>query len=173
MEDILIKEFDSKTVDLEKNNKKLFFFAKILGIFLLLSLIVVVLSLFKTGFTSGNLRSLKLENLKQNEAKVIGEIICKFDVTNEITQIFSKDFIKSSNFKVYIDELPVEYKKEYEFTKLGIHNIKIELYEDLNMDSMFKGIEDLISIEMNSKENCKILSMKSTFEALKVFKLLI
>ena len=49
MEDILIKEFDSKTVDLEKNNKKLFFFAKILGIFLLLSLIVVVLPLFKTG----------------------------------------------------------------------------------------------------------------------------
>ena len=116
---------------------------------------------------------LKFENLKQNEEKVIGEIICKFDVTNEITQIFSKDFIKSSNFKVYIDELPVEYKKEYEFTKLGIHNIKIELYEDLNIDSMFKGVEDLISIEMNSKENCKILSMKSTFEALKVFKLLI
>ena len=108
MEDILIKEFDSKTVDLEKNNKKLFFFAKILGIFLLLSLIVVVLPLFKTGFTSGNLRMLKFENLKQNEEKVIGEIICKFDVTNEITQIFSKDFIKSSNFKVYIDELPVE-----------------------------------------------------------------
>ena len=164
MEDILIKEFDSKIVNLEKNNKNLFSFAKILAIFILLSLIVVVLSLFKTGFTSINLRSLKLKNFNQNEAKVIGEIICKFDVTHQNTQIFGEDFIKSSNFKVYIDELPVEYKKEYGFKDYGIHKIKIELYEDLKMDNMFKNIPNLISIEMNSKENCKILSMKSTFK---------
>ena len=164
MEDILIKEFDSKKINLVKNNKNPFSFAKILGTFILLSLIVVVLSLFKTGFTSTNLRSLTLKNFNQNEVKVIGEIICKFDVTNQNTQIFSKDFIKSSNFKVYIDELPVEYKKEYEFKDYGIHKIKIELYEDLNMDNMFKNIPDLISIDMNSKENCKILSMRSTFE---------
>ena len=164
MEDILIKEFDSKTVNLEKNNKKLFSFTKILGIFVLLSLIVVVLSLFKTGFTSANLRSLKLKNFNQNEAKVIGEIICTFDVTNQKTQIFSNDFIKLSNFQVYLDELPVEYKNEYEFTDYGVHKIKIELYEDLNMDNMFKNIPDLISVEMNSEENCKILSMKSTFK---------
>ena len=161
MEDILIKELDSNT---EKKNKKLFSFAKIFGIFLLLSSIVVVLSIFKTGFTSVNLRNLKQKKFKLNEAKAIGEIICKFDVSSENTQIFSTDFIKSSKFDIYIDELPVKYAKEYKFTNLGIHNIKIVLYEDLNMDNMFKGISDLISVEMNSKENCKILSMKSTFE---------
>ena len=165
MEDIFNKEFDSKTVYLKKNNKKKFLFVGVFGIFILLSLIVAILSLFKIGYTSSNLRILKLKNFKQNEAKVIGEIICKFDVTNKNTQIFSKDFNKSSNFNIYIDEMPINYTKEYDFTNFGIHNLKIELYEDLNMDNMFKDIKDLISIEMNSKENCKILSMKSTFES--------
>ncbi len=71
MEDILIKEFDSKIVNLEKNNKNLFSFAKILAIFILLSLIVVVLSLFKTGFTSINLRSLKLKNSTKMKQKLL------------------------------------------------------------------------------------------------------
>ena len=54
------------------------------------------------------MRSLKLKNFKQTDKKVIGEIICKFDIANKNTQIFSKDFNKSSNFNFYIDELPVE-----------------------------------------------------------------
>ena len=93
MEDIFNEEFDSKTVDLEENNKKLFFFVKLLRIFILLSLIVFVLSLFKTGFTSTNLRSLKLENFQQKGPKVIGEIICKFDVTKKIHKYLVKILI--------------------------------------------------------------------------------
>ena len=60
------------------------------------------------------------------------------------------------------------YSKEYQFKEIGENNVKIILYSDLNMTNMFKGVIDLIDVEMNSDEKkCKITSMESAFEECK------
>ena len=45
-----------------------------------------------------------------------------------------------------------------------MYKINIELYEDINMDYIFKDIQSIVSVEMHSNNNCKIFSMISTFE---------
>ena len=45
-----------------------------------------------------------------------------------------------------------------------MHIVKINLYENLNMDYMFEDIKDLISVEMKSNNICQILSMIGTFK---------
>ena len=50
------------------------------------------------------------------------------------------------------------------YNSIGIHEIQIKLFGPLNMDYMFKGVKDLISIEMSTEKSCQIISMISTFE---------
>ena len=100
------------------------------------------------------------------ETSVIGEINCSYEIKNiaKNTILIGNEFSKKSLFDLYIDGKKVNYAKEYKFTSLGKHKIQIKLYERINMDYMFKNVKDLISVEMNSENNCIINSMISTFE---------
>ena len=97
---------------------------------------------------------------------VFGEINCLYEIrtTTENTLLLSNEFVKNSGFDIYIDNKKIKYSKEYKFTSVGNHNVKIKLYEGINMDYMFKDIKELLTVEMISEDNCQILSMISTFE---------
>ena len=103
------------------------------------------------------------------EKEVIGEINFIFDIkdTTQNVKIFGDEFKKESEFDLYINEEKINYNKEYKFKEIGQNKIRIDLYEDLNMDYMFKDVTNLTSVELKADKknnNCKILSMISTFE---------
>ena len=95
----------------------------------------------------------------------IGEIECiyTFDSEKE-TQILSNDFKKSSAFDIYIGDTRIKFTKTYQFSDPGEHKIKFVLFEDINMDYMFRNISSLLSIWMESNKNAKVISMSNTFE---------
>ena len=110
---------------------------------------------------------------KKSNPTTIGEINLIYDVSNtfDAIQILGKEYKKEdSEFDIYINNTKIKYAKEYKFEKVGINNVTIRLYTDLNMDYMFQGVEDLMEVEMNSDGNCKITSMKSVFEDCKNLK---
>ena len=92
----------------------------------------------------------------------IGEIRCIFDTTKK-TKILSDDF-KSQNINIYIDGIQIKYSKEYDFPRNGIHHVHFYIYDELNMDYMFKEIPELLSVEMSSEKKAKITSMIGAFE---------
>ena len=89
----------------------------------------------------------------------IGEINCIYEVENIYRNniLLGNEFSKNSRFSIYIDEKRIKYTKDYKINSYGSHQIKIVLYENLNMDYMFKDVTDLVSVEMKSEENCQIL----------------
>ena len=96
-----------------------------------------------------------------------GQIECLYDINTvaKNTTLLGNEFINNyPRIEIYIDGNKIQYTKEYKFKDLGNHNIIYILYEDLNMDYMFKDVPDLISVKMKSENNCQILSMISTFE---------
>ena len=108
-----------------------------------------------------------LSSSSSKKKKIVGDIKCIYNIdqTNVKTQILGTEFQKKSDFSIYIDKKKMEeISKGYEFSDYGEHEVIFELYEDINMDYMFKDIRELRSVEMNSIKNAKILSLKSTFE---------
>ena len=98
---------------------------------------------------------------------VIGEIECIYDVKpNDSLQLLGDEFEKTSEFDIYYYDRYMKYKKIMWFnnTNIGLNRFTFKLYEDINMDYMFKDVHRLISVEMKSENSCKILSMISTFE---------
>ena len=57
----------------------------------------------------------------------------------------------------------INFTKKFKFNEEGNHIIRIDLYENLDMNYMFKNLDNLVSVEMNSNNNCQILSMISNF----------
>ena len=154
-----------KSMGQSKCPKKYYY---ILGGTIALLLIVIIISIIIIINSSDSSSDNKREDEEKKEIKtIIGSINCTFDINNINTKIpiIGSEFKKESDFGIYIDDKKINhYLKEYSFDKFGIHKIYIELYENINMNYMFKDIENIISIEMNSDKNAKILSMESTFE---------
>ena len=100
------------------------------------------------------------------QTSIIGDINCIYEIKSiaSNTKLIGNEFEKKSLFDFYIDGKKVKYAKEYKFTSFGKHKVQMKLYETINMDFMFKNIKDLISVEMNSENNCQISSMISSFE---------
>ena len=99
--------------------------------------------------------------------KTIGEINCDYEVKTitQNTQLLGKEFnIRNNQFDIYIDGKKIKYSKEYKFKTADSHKVQIKIYDKINMDNMFKGVSELVSVEMISSKNCQILSMTSTFE---------
>ena len=149
-------------LDINNNNKKSSPISKYLLIggttLFILIFIITLIIVNSTGKTSKN------EKMSQIP---LGEITCKFDIEsieNKIS-IIGSEYEKNSDFSIVVDGKKLnEYIKEYLFSEIGEHEIKIELYEDLNMNYMFKNIKNLKSVEMYSNSSIKILSMIGTFE---------
>ena len=124
----------------------------------LIVLITIILIIVSSGSDDG-------DNSEQS-GSVIGEINCVFEIENndEKTKLFGDNFQSNSGFKIFIDDIEQKYEKAYKFSTTGNHKLQIKLYKALNMDYMFEGVEDLISVQMNSTNNTQITSMESTFE---------
>ena len=158
--------FNVDNVDLNLNEKK-----KSIPLPLIIGLLLfVVLSLIILVLINSSGDSTKKEKEKATSKKILGEINCLFKIDKidykTKTEIIGKEFKKESDFSIIIDEERQEiFDKEYLFKGKGEHQIKIELYEDINMDYMFKGVKNLKSIIMvNSTSDINILSMVGTFE---------
>jgi predicted nucleic-acid-binding protein len=131
-----------------------------IGGIIFISIVVLIIIIVLLSISSKNDKEEKVKN-------VIGQIICLFNVQhqNQKVKILGEEFKKTSDFTLYIDEQKINQNlKEYIFNRAGDHKIKIDLHESINMDYMFKDITSLINIEMYSKNEVKLLSMKSTFE---------
>ena len=97
---------------------------------------------------------------------LLGEINCTLDIpySNKNSKIIGDEYEKNSKFDIYIDDVLIKYSKQHLFETNGKHNMTIKLYEKINMDYMFKEVEDLTEVNMTSEKNCEITSMVSTFE---------
>ena len=118
-----------------------------------LGILVIVLIIIIISLTTKK----KDNDTPSNENKeLIGEINCIYDIdsTSTNTLILGNEF-KQGNFDIYIDKNVIKYSKEHKFNSVGIHEIQIKLYEELNMDYMFKDVKNIISVEMISKTIAK------------------
>ena len=126
----------------EKNKKKI-----IIGIAagtILIAAIIIIIIVASSSDSSKN-------------KSVIGEINYILDVSSgfDDTLILGNDYEKKSDFDIYIDNQKKRYSKKYNFDSPGKHNVTLKLYGELNMDYMFKGVEDLIEVYMTSEKKRK------------------
>ena len=170
-EENLFKEINSEIAELKEEDKKrkkkllgIILSIALLFIFLLIIIIIIVVS------DKGDKEENNDSDGDNNE--YIGEIKCIYDIQtiSKTTTLISNDYKKEAYFDIYIDNTKIKYSKEYKFSSIGNHEVKMKLYKDLDMDYMFKDIQVIISVEMNSEKNCKITSMISSFENCKNLK---
>jgi surface protein len=153
------EEISSQLTGLNKGikepKKKLLLIGISLGVLFVIFLITIIVLL-----------SSSKNKEKEINLPVIGEINCIYDIqsTGENTILLGEEFDKTSEFDIFIDDQKIKYTKEYKFDKAGQHKVQIKLYENINMDYMFKDVHDIISVEMKSDKNCQITSMISVFE---------
>ena len=116
-------EESNKSTENDKKSKKIIL-SIIIGISILIIIIMAAILIVK----------LTIKN-EEEQLEILGEIKCKYqiDTLNSI-KLIGDDFIKLSNFDIYIDGTKIKYTKEYKFDNLGEHEIKFILYEDLYMD---------------------------------------
>ena len=144
---------DLKSTEFKENNltkqKKLIIGLAVGGVVLIL-LIVLIIILASKG---------KVNDVKDK----IGEIECTYSLESSETKILSDHFDKKSNFDIYINTTRIKYSKTYKFER-GENKVRFVIFEDINMDNMFKGLTSLVSINFISEKNASITSMESTFE---------
>ena len=133
-------------------------------LFLILITIIIILSV-KLSSKSENETE---DNDSIDYSKVVGEINCIFNIENinKDISILSNEYQKeNNNFDILINNKKIKDSKIYKFPSNGLNTLKYVLYGDINMDNMFKNIQQLTSVSMTSTKNTKITSMISTFEA--------
>ena len=161
MEDQTLKnELSSELTGLNKGDKAKKKKNIIIGVTLgaiLLILFIIIIILINTG--------LNLDNDPSN-MDTVGEINCIYEVQSPAvyTVLLGNDFTKNTEFEIYVDNQRIKYSRDYKFDTIGNHNVQIRLYNEIDMDYMFKDVQDLISVEMKSDKNCKISSMIRAFE---------
>ena len=139
---------------LNQNIKKMIF-----GIIILLILIGLFVLLFII------LSSNSKDDYIHPKSDIIGEIQCIYDIeSTSSTQILGNDFIKNFDFEIEINGQKIKYTKDYKFIETGQQKVIFLLYENLNMENMFKGVSSLYTVKMYSDKNAKIDYMDSAFE---------
>ena len=139
--------FSSK--DLINDSNKIKINKKIISLIVIISLIIISLIIILIILLSSS-KSYKSE---------IGQINCKYDVKikNKDINILGEKFEKNSEFDIFIDGKLIKYSKKYVFAQKKTYQIQFRLYENLNMDFMFKNIDSLISVEMISENLQKLI----------------
>ena len=157
--DKFINDFSSENLGVSKKKNELSTKNIIIigGIALSVIIIVAVILIIIITRKSSCSSSSEWENLP-----VIGIISCMYDVSPDVrpTTILGQEFAKKSKFDIFINDNRITFDKVYEFTIFGSTKIEFKLYENINMDYMFKGVDSLITVEMSSENNnnTKILS---------------
>ena len=174
-EPITQEEISSELTGLNKGQKEQKRKELIMGIIFGSIFLVVIIIIIIVSATSSNSDDEEKkttpddggdEDIPTPTSPSIGEINCVYEIltTSQNTLLLSNEYSKTSDFDIYIDNKRIRYSKEYKFDTTGNHKIQIKLYNNINMDYMFKDVNELLSVEMVSDQNCQILSMISTFE---------
>ena len=158
------KSMEEKINKLTKNkiDKKLIL---IIGGIVLLLIVIVLIIIFI--IINANNQPEDNNNKQPDEnLEIKAEIICKYEIDIlDNVKILGDEFQKIPNFDIFIDGILIKYSKEYKFDKLGEHDIKYLIYDDIfNIDCIFKNISSITYVNMTSTKNAKILSLKSAFE---------
>ena len=128
-----------------KRNKKLVIIFIISIIILIFFIILAIIMVFSKKDSS------------KKTSENFGDIICIFNVKSEkeSTKILGGDFEKKSEFQIIIDETEIKYTKTFQFSRPGKNIVKFTLLSEINMDNMFKNLDNIISVNIT---NAKILS---------------
>ena len=120
-----------------------------------IALVIIIVAVSSSSKSSGN------ASMKNNTV-----LFCYYDVdtTQREIPILNEDFQKKTKMNIFINQQLVPFSKQHKFDKLGEQIVVFDILDDLNMDYMFKDIQSLTSVEMYTKKNVKLLSMKSAFE---------
>ena len=145
-----------KRVSPRKKKQYIIIGAISVAIVILVVIIVIIATSGKstTSETDGGDKSPDKDDHDPKNA--IGEINLVYQpLMNKATTILSADFDKSTSFSIYEGDKFVKYAKEYNFGDKN-KNLKFVIYEDINMDSMFKGVKTLKNFTITSNKNLKI-----------------
>ena len=105
---------------------------------ILITLIVIII----ISFTSQSEESNKKDDDQtppSDDKYYVGQILCTYDVHSAQveTQILSDEFIKKTNFDIYIDDKRQDFAKKIKFPKFGDIVVTYSLKENINMENMF------------------------------------
>ena len=143
------------------NSKKYLIVSALILLFIIILIIIIII------ISSSTPPSENKENEdKEIKRDKIGEIKCTYEIsqTNTPIQILGNDFKNENNFDIMIDSNKVDFVKQYKFDTVGEHKINFIVYDQINMNFMFKDISSLKQVVMSSEKDAKIKSMESTFE---------
>ena len=140
-ENLLINDTNSTELGINKKRFPWKYVIIISGISILI-IIIIILVIFLLNKSSPN----NTDYDKPEDRLEIGNIYCKYDIDSENTEtkIFGDEFNKTSEFEIYINGNKIKYSKIYKFNSFGLNDIEIKLYDNLDMNYMFKGISSLI-----------------------------
>ena len=162
-----INDINSAGSGLKNNNPSKLPWKKFLiicGILLFVIIAIFILIFILTKKNSNNNENKEKKQEEEENNSKIGRIKCLYNKYRGDIQILGEDFIKNSDFDIYINNTKMNYSKVYNLNSYDTNIVEIILYSNLSMDNMFKDVSELISIEMSSLNYTKILSMTSTFE---------
>ena len=132
----------------------------ILGILILLITIIAIIIIIL--LTNGNNNE---DNPDEKALKDKSEIVCNYFIESSLNiSILSQEFSVPKFFDIIINNKNIQFNRYYKFDKKGDNEVKFIFYGDFSMDSMFKDIRELTSVNMTTEKEVKILSMKSAFE---------
>ena len=71
-----------------------------------------------------------------DEKEILGEINCIYDIynINIETNLVGNNFVKNSDFDMFIDDIKIDYSNKYKFENSGEHKVKFVLYNELRMN---------------------------------------
>ena len=146
------------------NKKKLIIAISVLIIAVIAIILIIVIALKTKKEKKGKNQSDSTENDPiPKDNNYLGLINCVYLIDDNLTttKILSEDFQnQDDNIDIYIEEKKDKYKKEYKFEEKKEYNITFKLKGKINMDYMFKNIDTLISVSMESSKNLEITSLK-------------
>ena len=173
--DVLIggETINADNIGLEKQHwspqkKKQFLIIGAISITILILVIIIIVIAVTSGSKDENVGPTPDKSEDDHDPnQALGEIKAYYDIKSiqRPTMILSPNYLKSSSFSIYIDDKFIKYSKEYTFERRSLNQlVSFKIYENINLDNMFKGVQDLIRIEITSSKNLKISSMNNVFE---------
>ena len=145
-----------------KKNKKFFIIG---GIVIILLIITIVIIIIVTNKNNSDKKEDSKDEDEHEPKNAIGEINAEYYITSTTspTNILSSDFNGGSSLSIYIDDKFVNFTKQYIFNSTN-QKVRFIIFDEINMNKMFKGVKELKIIDINSKKNMKIKSLESAFE---------
>ena len=99
------------------------------------------------------------------KSDLLGKINCIYSLGNkDESRLFSEDFEVPKTFDIYVDNVKINYTNEYKLKEKKEYNVTFFIYGDFNMSNMFKDIQTLNTVELNSEKKCNITSMENAFQ---------